>query len=101
MTFSHRLQRYFQPVLRLRNGPHLPLRRVARLKRNAEVLQKMPGKTFRLHIGEMQSETHMRAAAERHPGEAVARALRLVGESQRIEGVRLRPDLRHMMGEQR
>ena len=45
----------------------------------------MPGKAFRLHVGEVQPETHMRAAAERHPGEAMTGALRFVGEAQRIE----------------
>ena len=43
----------------------------------------------------------MRAAAIRHPGEAVAVALRLVGEAQRIEFFRLRPDVGHVVGEQR
>ena len=41
----------------------------------------MPREAFRLHIGEVQPEAHMRAAAERHPGEAMAGALRLIGEA--------------------
>jgi hypothetical protein len=61
----------------------------------------MPRETFRLHIGEVQSDTHMRAAAERHIGEAMARALCLFGEAQGIEGFRVGPDLRHMVGEYR
>ena len=43
----------------------------------------------------------MRAAAERHPGEAMAAALRLVGEAQGIECFGIGPDLRHVVGEQR
>jgi len=43
----------------------------------------------------------MRAAAERHPGEAMAIALRLVGEAHRIEFIRIGPDIGHMMGEHR
>src|SRR6266702_3505588 len=62
----HRRQRHPQSVARLRDGPHLPLRGVARLQRNAEILQEMPREAFRLHIGEVQTEAHMRAAAERH-----------------------------------
>jgi len=31
-------------------------------------------------IGEVEPEAHMRAAAERHPGEAMAAALRLLVE---------------------
>ena len=61
----------------------------------------MPRKAFGLHVGEMQPEAHMRAAAERHPGETVARALRRVGEAQGIERLGVGPDLRHVVGEQR
>ena len=43
----------------------------------------------------------MRAAAERHPGEAMPVALRLVGETHRIEAFRIGPDFSHVMGEQR
>src|SRR6266849_8438741 len=76
---SHRRQRHPQSVARLRDWPHLPLRGVARLQRNAEILQEMPREAFRLHVGEVQTKAHMRAAAERHPGEAMTAALRLVG----------------------
>ena len=61
----------------------------------------MPRKTFRLHVGEVQAEAHMRAAAIWHPREAMPVALRLVGEAHRIELVRFGPDLRHMVREQR
>ncbi len=61
----------------------------------------MPREALRLHVGEVQPEAHMRAAAERHPGEAMAAALRLVGEAQGIEFFGLGPDLRHVVGEQR
>ena len=47
----------------------------------------MPREAFRLHIGEMQPEAHVRAAAERHPGEAMPVALCLLGEAQGIEAV--------------
>src|SRR4051812_3326936 len=68
---SHRLQHDLQPIPRFWDRPHLPVGAVARLQRYAEILQEMPRKAFRLHIGKMQSEAHMRAAAERHPGEAM------------------------------
>src|SRR5438128_1649547 len=42
-----------------------------------------------------------RAAAERHPGEFVAPARRLLGKAHRIEDERLRPYLRHPVGKQR
>src|SRR5665213_3243701 len=74
-----RLEHHSQSVARLRDRPHLPVRGGARLQRDAEVLQEMPGEAFRLHIGEVQPDAHMRAAAERHPGKAMAAALRLVG----------------------
>ena len=82
------------PSRRLRDRPHLPVRRVARLQRDLEILQEMPREAFRLHVGEVQPEAHMRAAAERHPGEAMAVALRLFGEAHRIERIGIGPDVR-------
>src|SRR5436305_1096688 len=78
-----------------------PVRLVSGLQRDFEILQEMPREAFRLHVGEVQAEAHMRAAAIRHPGEAVAIALRLVGEAKRVEFFRLRPDISHVVGEQR
>jgi hypothetical protein len=43
----------------------------------------------------------MSAAAERHPGKPMSAALRFFGEAQGIEAVRIGPDLRHVMSEQR
>src|SRR5947199_4005480 len=43
----------------------------------------------------------MRAAAKRHPGEAVPAPLRLLGEAHWIEGVGIGPNLRHVMGKHR
>src|SRR3982074_3009789 len=84
---SHTRQRHPQSVARFWDRPHLPIRRVSGLQRDVEILQEMPREAFRLHIGEVQPEAHMRAAAERHPGEAMTAALRLVGEAHRIEGI--------------
>ncbi|MBA7667324.1 hypothetical protein ES703_75411 [subsurface metagenome] len=61
----------------------------------------MPGKGLRLHVGEVQAEAHVRAAAERHPGEAVAVARCFIGKAHRIELVRIRPDFRHVVGVER
>src|SRR5215470_8541508 len=83
----HGLHGHAQSVARFRDRPHLPLRLIARRQRNREVLQDMPREAFRLHMGEMQPETHMRAAAERDPCEAMPVALRFLGEAQRIEVV--------------
>src|SRR5579863_9819535 len=96
-----RRQRHPQSVLRLRDRPHLPVWCGAGRQRDAEILQEMPGKTLRLHVGKMQPKAHMRAATERHPGEAMAGALRLVGKSQGIECLGVGPYFRHVMGEQR
>src|ERR1700731_3925446 len=82
---SNPRQRHAQSILRLWDRPHLPVRRGARLQRNAKVLQEMSRKAFRLHVGEVQPEAHMRAAAERYPAETMAGAQRLVGEAHRIE----------------
>ena len=54
-----------------------------------------------LHLGEVQPQAHMRAAAERHPGETVPRADLFRLEAQRIEALRLGPDVGHVMGEGR
>ena len=61
----------------------------------------MPREAFGLHIGKMQPEAHMRAAAERHEGEAVAGTLCLVRKTHRIEPFGVGPDLRHMVSEYR
>src|SRR5437870_2483170 len=68
---SHRLDCHFQPVARFRDRPHLPVGLVAGRQRHFEVLQEMPRKGLGLHIGKVQAETHMRAAAKWHPGKAV------------------------------
>ena len=57
----------------------------------------MIGEAFRLHVGEMQPEAHVRPAAVRHEGELVAAAGGFLGEAQRIEFLRLRPNLRHVV----
>src|SRR4051794_34296306 len=88
----YRLKRHAQSVAWLRDRPHLPIRRVARIHCDAEILQEMAGKAFCLHVGEVQPQAHMRAAAERYPGEAVPIALCLFGEAQRIEAFRLGPN---------
>src|SRR5580704_3950527 len=75
LRFRNRLQGHAQSVARLGDRPDLPFRRVAGLQRDFEVLQEMPREAFRLHVGKMQPEAHMGAAAERHPGEAMAVAL--------------------------
>ena len=46
----------------------------------------MIGEALGLHVGEVQSETHMRAAAIRHECVFVPAARVLFGESQGIEG---------------
>src|ERR1700682_4362482 len=97
----HPPQRHPQSVPRLRDRPHLPIRLVAGLQRDAQILQEMPCEAFCLHIGEVQAEAHMRAAAERYPGETMTVTLRLVGESRGIELLRLRPDIGHVVAEQR
>src|SRR6187402_3355929 len=84
-----RLHPHPQSVARLRDRPHLPVRLVAGLQRYLDVLQEVSREAFGLHVGEVQAEAHMRAAAERHPGEAVTVALRLLGEAKRVEAVRL------------
>src|SRR5260370_24670883 len=96
-----RRENHGQSVARFWDRPDLPVRRVAGLERDAEILQEMPREAFSLHIGEVQTEAHMRAAAERHPGEAMTRALRLVGKAHRIEFFGIGPDIRHVVGEQR
>src|SRR6185369_899334 len=97
-TSRQRRQRHAQSVSRLRYRPHLPLRRGARGERHGQILEEVPRETLGLHIGEMQPKAHMRAAAERHPGEAMAAALRLIGETQGIEPVGFGPYLAHVMG---
>src|SRR5271170_5916202 len=82
---------YPQSVARLRDRPHLPVRLVAGLQRDLDILQEMPRKAFGLHIGEVQAEAHMGAAAVRHPGETMAAALRRVGETRGIEGLGVGP----------
>ena len=50
-----------------------------------------------LHIGEVQTQAHMRAATEGHPGETVARLYVLGSKSHRIEPLGFRPIFRHMV----
>src|SRR4051795_4349432 len=88
---SPRLDHPAEAIARFRNRPYLPVRLVARLQRHFEILQEMTRKAFRLHVGEVQAEAHMRAAAIRHPSEAVAGALGFVRETHRIELVRIGP----------
>src|SRR5436190_21142313 len=52
-----------------------------------------------LHIGEVEAEAHMRAAAVGHPGILVTRADSLVRKAQGIKLERLRPDFRHAVRE--
>src|SRR5581483_897340 len=73
---SDRFDYYPHSVARLRDRPHLPVRPVVGRLRHLEALQSVPCETFRLYVGEMQAEAHMRAARARHPGEAMAVALR-------------------------
>src|SRR6187402_2084623 len=98
-TRLNRLQHHAQPIARFRDWPDLPVRLVAWLQRHFEVLQEMTRKTFYLHVGEVQAEAHMRAAAIWHPREPVAVALRLIGEAHRIEFFRFGPDVRHVVRE--
>src|SRR6476620_163731 len=95
----NRLHHHAQTIPWFRDRPNLPVRLVTWLQRHFEILQEMPRKAFRLHVGEVQAEAHMRAAAIRHPRKTMAAALRLVGEAHGIEFFRLGPDVGHVMRE--
>src|SRR6202007_2803345 len=61
----------------------------------------VPSEAFRLHVGKVQSQAHMRTASKRNEGELVTLAGGRGGKAHRVVALGLRPQLRHVMGEQR
>src|SRR5262245_65272587 len=92
---------YRQAVARPRDRPHLPARYVVAGKVHPCGRKQVIEEALRLHIGEMETQTHVRAAAKRHPRISVTRADSLVCKAQRIESERFRPYVGHAVREER
>src|SRR6516165_11191271 len=90
-----------EAVARIGDGPHFPSGMIVGCDCDSISIQEMPSETLGLHVGEIQSQAHMRAAAEWHESEFVSGARGVRIETQRIVTLRVGPNLRHVMGVER
>src|SRR5262245_36615382 len=79
------LDAYRQPVAGFGDRPYLPARNVVLREVHSCRRQQVMEEALRLHIGEMQAQTHVRASAKGHPGILVTRADGRIGKAQRVE----------------
>ena len=61
----------------------------------------MPREAFGLHVGEIEPQAHVRAAAEGNEGELVPVAPNLRAKAHRVVALRFGPKLRHVVSKQR
>src|SRR5712691_11086001 len=80
-----RRQRYLQSVARFWDRPHLPVRAIAGLDRYGDLAEEMPGKALGLHVREVETDAHVRAATEWNEGKPVPFSGRFIGKAHRVE----------------
>ena len=81
-----------EAVPRIGDGPHVPSGSIVGSYRDLESVHEMPRKALGLHVSKIQSQTHMRAAAERHEGEFVSRARGFRTETQGVVALGVGPN---------
>src|SRR5262245_45112661 len=97
----YRTERHQKPVARERHWPHAPAGPIVGRDRHSEFVEEMPREAFDLHVGEVESQAHVRATAEGNESELVPVARSLTVKARRVIALRVAPKLRHVVSKER